>query len=212
MPLASADVRASVHACKGEQKVRRAIVKQIFSAVQEHCPPENHSPFATRCRFTSRYSLFAIRRRFGFNWRGVLPHDRNLNKFGCSEEQPSSLIPNDRNFSAQQSCALQKNHSPLAIRYSLPFYQSLIASRHSPSFRLGRSLALPFLGSYWLSTSLSFTATRLAFHSFRGLISRFIVPTKFAMPRGSFLRSLQQFGRSLVGRHREGNFGHVRAQ
>jgi hypothetical protein len=32
------------------------------------------------------------------------------------------------------------------------------------------------------------------------------------MPRGSFLRSLQQFGRSLVGRHREGNFGHVRAQ
>jgi hypothetical protein len=52
MPLASADVRASVHACKGEQRVRSAIVKQIFSAVQEHCPPENlplyHSPVAIR--------------------------------------------------------------------------------------------------------------------------------------------------------------------
>jgi len=45
-------VRASVHACKGEQRVRSAIVKQIFSAVQEHCPPENlplyHSPVAIR--------------------------------------------------------------------------------------------------------------------------------------------------------------------
>ncbi|MFA0744573.1 MAG: hypothetical protein LASZOEIN_001366, partial [Candidatus Fervidibacter sp.] len=45
--------------------------------------------------------------------------------------------------------------SPLAIRYSLPFYQSLIASRHSPftiryspfairrRSRFGRNLALP---------------------------------------------------------------------
>jgi hypothetical protein len=32
---------------------------------------------------------------------------------------------------------------PLAIRYSLPFYQSLIASRHSPPFRLGSSIAIP---------------------------------------------------------------------
>jgi hypothetical protein len=58
MPLASADVRASVQACKGEQRVRSAIVKQIFSAVQEHCPPEI-------CRFTIRQSLFANRCRFG---------------------------------------------------------------------------------------------------------------------------------------------------
>jgi hypothetical protein len=52
MPLAEADVRASVQACKGEQRVRSAIVKRIFSAVQEHCPPENlplyHSPVAIR--------------------------------------------------------------------------------------------------------------------------------------------------------------------
>jgi len=66
MPLASADVRASVHACKGEQRVRSAIVKQIFSAVQEHCPPENHSPFATRYSpFAVVARSLAIRRRFG---------------------------------------------------------------------------------------------------------------------------------------------------
>jgi hypothetical protein len=64
---------------------------------------------------TTRYSLFAIRYSpvaaiFGFNWRVVLQHDRI--------------------FSARQSRALQKNHSLLAIRYSLPF-------------RLGRSLAFP---------------------------------------------------------------------
>ena len=62
MPLAEADVRASVHACKGEQRVRSAIVKRIFSAVQEHCPPEKlfairHSLFATRCRFWLGRSL-----------------------------------------------------------------------------------------------------------------------------------------------------------
>jgi hypothetical protein len=201
-------MRVSVQACKGEQRVRSAIVKQIFFFGSAGALP-SRKPLAIR------YSLFAIRRRFGFNWRVVLLHDRNLNKFGCSGEQPSSLIPTrPKFFGTAEPCPPEKTicYSPLAIRYSLPFYQSLIASRHSPSFRLGRSLALPFLGSYWLSTSLSFTATRLAFHSFRGLISRFIVPTKFAMPRGSFLRSLQQFGRSLVGRHREGNFGHVRAQ
>jgi hypothetical protein len=207
MPLALADVRASVHACKGEQKVRSAIVKQIFSAVQEHCPPENHSPFATR--YLPFAAVLAL--------TGGSCSRTTENEFGCSGEQPSSLIPTrPKFFGTAEPCSPEKTkticYSPLAIRYSLPFYQSLIASRHSPSFRLGRSLALPFLGSYWLSTSLSFTATRLAFHSFRGLISRFIVPTKFAMPRGSFLRSLQQFGRSLVGRHREGNFGHVRAQ
>ena len=67
MPLALADVRASVQACKGEQRVLSAIVKQIFSAVREHYPPEN-----------------------------------------------------------------------------LPFHHSPIAIRYSPSFRLGRSLALPF--------------------------------------------------------------------
>ena len=37
MPLASADVRASVHACKGEQKVLSAIVLPLY-----------HSPVAIR--------------------------------------------------------------------------------------------------------------------------------------------------------------------
>jgi hypothetical protein len=134
MPLAEADVRASVHACKGEQRVRSAIVKQIFSAVQEALP--SRKPLAIR------YSLFAIRRRFGFNWRGVLPHDRNLNKFGCSEEQPSSLIPaRPKFFGTAEPCPPEKTicYSPLAIRYSLPFYQSLIAIRR----RFGSAGASP---------------------------------------------------------------------
>jgi hypothetical protein len=37
-----------------------------FSAVREHCPPENHLLFAIRLSsFTSRQSLIAIRCRFG---------------------------------------------------------------------------------------------------------------------------------------------------
>jgi hypothetical protein len=167
MPLAEADVRASVHACKGEQRVRSAIVKQIFSAVQEALP--SRKPLAIR------YSLFAIRRRFGFNWRGVLPHDRNLNKFGCSEEQPSSLIPaRPKFFGTAEPCPPEKTicYSPLAIRYSLPFYQSLIAIRYSPSFRLGRSLALPFFSS--LVPRLSFRSMRRALSVVTGidLVSR----------------------------------------
>jgi hypothetical protein len=122
-----------------------------------------------------RYSLFAIRRRFGFNWRVVLLHDRNLNKFGCSGEQPSSLIPTrPKFFGTAEPCPPEKTicYSPLAIRYSLPFYQSLIASRHSPSFRLGRSLALPFFSS--LVPRLSFCSMRRALSVVTGidLVSR----------------------------------------
>jgi len=45
-----------------------------------------------------------------------------------------------RIFSAVQEHCSPQNYSPLAIRYS-PF-----TIRYSPLFRLGRSLALPFLG------------------------------------------------------------------
>jgi hypothetical protein len=46
-------------------------MRRKFSAVRERCPPENHSLFATRCRFNIHHSLFAIRRRFGS--AGALP-------------------------------------------------------------------------------------------------------------------------------------------
>jgi hypothetical protein len=57
-----------------------------------------NTEFFRQCRSTAlqktiRYSPLAIHCRFGFNWRVVLPHDRNLNKFGCSGEQPSSFVP-----------------------------------------------------------------------------------------------------------------------
>jgi hypothetical protein len=165
MPLASADVRASVQACKGEQRVRSAIVKQIFSAVQEHCPPENHSPFATR------YSPFAA----VLALTGGSCSRTTENEFGCSGEQPSSLIPTrPKFFGTAEPCSPEKTicYSPFAIRYSLPFYQSLIASRHSPSFRLGRSLALPFFSS--LVPRLSFCSMRRALSVVTGidLVSR----------------------------------------
>jgi hypothetical protein len=77
---------------------------------------------------TTRYSLFAIRCRFGFNWRVVLQHDRNLNKFGCSGEQPSSFVPaGPKFFGTAEPCPPEK---PFAIRHS-PF-----ATRYSPSFGL----------------------------------------------------------------------------
>ena len=64
-----------------------------------------------------RYSLFAIRRRFGFNWRVMPPHDRNLNKFGCSGEQLSSLIPTrPKFFGTAEPCPPEK---PSATRHSL---------------------------------------------------------------------------------------------
>jgi hypothetical protein len=82
---------------------------RIFSARQKPCPPEK--PFAT-C-----YSPFTIRYRFGFNWRVVLPHDRNLNKFGCSGEQPSSFVPaRPKFFGTAEPCPPEK---PSATRHSL---------------------------------------------------------------------------------------------
>jgi hypothetical protein len=56
--------------------------RKIFSAVQEHCPPENfcftirYSPFATRRRFTIRHSLFAAVSRLA-----DLPISRFADKF-----------------------------------------------------------------------------------------------------------------------------------
>jgi len=50
----------------------------------------------------------------------VLPHDRNLNEFGCSGEQPSSLIPaRPKFFGTAEPCPPEKNHLLLATRYSL---------------------------------------------------------------------------------------------
>ena len=84
---------------------------EILSAVQEHCPPENHSLFATR------YSLLTTRCRFGFNWRVVLPHDRKLDEFGCSGEQPSSFVPaRPKFFGTAEPCPPEK---PSATRHSL---------------------------------------------------------------------------------------------
>jgi hypothetical protein len=71
---------------------------------------------------TTRYSLFAIRYSpvaaiFGFNWRVVLPHDRNLNKFGCLGEQPSSFVPaRPKFFGTAEPCPPEK---PSATRHSL---------------------------------------------------------------------------------------------
>jgi hypothetical protein len=82
---------------------------------------------------TTRYSLFAIRCRFGFNWSVVLLHDQKLDEFGCSVEQPSSFVPARPKFFRHGRAVPSRKtirHSPLAIRYSLPF-------------RLGRSLAFP---------------------------------------------------------------------
>jgi hypothetical protein len=156
-------MRVSVQACKGEQRVRSAIVKQIFFGSAGALP--SRKPLAIR------YSLFAIRRRFGFNWRVMLLHDRNLNKFGCSGEQPSSLIPTrPKFFGTAEPCPPEKPicYSPLAIRYSLPFYQSLIAIRR----RFGRSLALPFFSS--LVPRFSFRSMRRALSVVTGidLVSR----------------------------------------
>jgi hypothetical protein len=71
---------------------------------------------------TTRYSLFAIRCRFGFNWRVVLPHDRKLDEFGCSGEQPSSFVPARPKFFRHGRAVPSRKtirYSPLAIRYSL---------------------------------------------------------------------------------------------
>jgi hypothetical protein len=47
----------------------------------------------------------------------VLPHDRNLNKFGCSGEQLSSLIPTrPKFFGTAEPCPPEK---PSAIRHLL---------------------------------------------------------------------------------------------
>jgi hypothetical protein len=64
------------------------------------------------------------------------------NEFGCSGEQPSSLIPTrPKFFGTAEPCPSEKTicYSPLAIRYSLPFYQSLIAIRR----RFGSAGASP---------------------------------------------------------------------
>jgi hypothetical protein len=76
---------------------------------------------------TTRYSLFAIRYRhrcFGFNWRVVLPHDRKLDEFGCSGEQPSSFVPaRPKFFGTAEPCPPEK-----------PFRYSLLATRHPLGF------------------------------------------------------------------------------
>jgi len=81
-----------------------------------------NTEFFRQCRSTAlqktiRYSLLATRCRFGFNWRVVLPHDRNLNKFDCSGEQPSSFVPaRPKFFGTAEPCPPEK---PFATRYSL---------------------------------------------------------------------------------------------
>jgi hypothetical protein len=55
MPLAEADVRVSVHACKGEQRVRSAIVKQIFFGSAGALPSRKFAALP----FASRYSQIA---------------------------------------------------------------------------------------------------------------------------------------------------------
>ena len=127
-----------VHAC------RRA-------KVNKECGVQSLSKFFRQCRSTAlqkttRYSPFAA----VLALTGGSCSRTTENEFGCSGEQPSSLIPTrPKFFGTAEPCSPEKTicYSPFAIRYSLPFYQSLIASRHSPSFWLGRSLALPFFAS-----------------------------------------------------------------
>jgi hypothetical protein len=74
---------------------------------------------------TTRYSLFAIRCRFGFNWRVVLLHDQKLDEFGCSGEQPSSFVPARPKFFRHGRAVPSRKtirYLLLAVHHSLSFW------------------------------------------------------------------------------------------
>jgi hypothetical protein len=109
--------------CSGEQPSSFVPARPKFFGTAEPCPPEK--PSAT-C-----YSPFTIRYRFGFNWRVVLPHDRKqirlLRRAAFQfRSRTTEIFRHGRAVPSRKTI----RHSPLAIRYSLPF-------------RLGRSLAFP---------------------------------------------------------------------
>ena len=85
---------------------------EILSAVQKHCPPENHLLFATR------YSLLTTRCRFGFNWRVVLPHNRKqirlLRRAALQFRSRKTEI-----FRHGRAVLSGKNHLLLSTRHSL---------------------------------------------------------------------------------------------
>jgi hypothetical protein len=96
-------------------------MRRKFSAVQEHCPPENHSPFATR------YSPFAA--VLALTGGSCSRTTENWTNSAAQESSPPVSFPHDRNFSARQSRALQKNHLLLATRYSL---LAVVSTRQEP--------------------------------------------------------------------------------
>ena len=139
-----------------ERRIHSAFARVNLKSVRgAECRVQSlNTEFFRQCRSTAlqktiRYSPLATRCRFGFNWRVVLPHDRKQIRL----LRRAALQFNSRTteiFSARQSRALQKNHSPLATRYSLLAAVSARQEHRPPnSFRHPSLVPRPVL-SWWL--------------------------------------------------------------